>query len=211
MRSHIMIETKQVGNLGTNCYLLCNKDTMETVIIDPGADGNTIRDTMQMYGMTPAGILLTHGHYDHIGALESLKSSYYQIKVYAGSKERKILNNTDANLSSFLGKPYTVEADVYVEDGDQIELAGAHFRCIHTPGHTPGGMCYYAIEDDVLFSGDTLFAGSVGRTDFPGGDGSALIQSLKEKIRVLPDHIKVYPGHGPSSMLEIEFAENPYF
>ena len=211
MRQHIMIETKQVGDLGTNCYLVCNKDTKEAVIIDPGAQGSLICDALEANGMTPVAILLTHGHYDHIGGIDALKRSYAGLKIYVSEKERSLLMTPDSNLSTMFGKPYAVEADEYLKDEEQIALAGVHFRCIHTPGHTPGGMCFYAIEEEALFSGDTLFAGSVGRTDFPGGDGHQLLTSLRERLKPLPEDVKVYPGHGPSTMMMIELAENPYF
>lgn len=210
MRQHMMLITEQVGNMGTNCYLLCNKDTKEAVIIDPGAQGYLIRDVLENNGMRPVAILLTHGHFDHIDGLEALKESFHSVKVYASYEEREILNDPSTNLSTMFGRPCTVLADEYLQDGDRLELAGVHFRCIHTPGHTPGGMCFYAIDDEVLFSGDTLFAGSVGRTDFPGGNGEQLLQSIKERLADIADYVKVYPGHGPSTMMEIEREQNPY-
>jgi glyoxylase-like metal-dependent hydrolase (beta-lactamase superfamily II) len=205
-----MLECKQVGDLGTNCYIVSNKDTMEAIVIDPGAEGHLIRDTMEAHGIRPVAILLTHGHYDHIGGVEALKSSYHSLKTYASYEERATLCNAGDNLSTTFGRPCTVDADVFLEDGERLELAGVHFRCIHTPGHTPGGMCFYAIDDELLFTGDTLFAGSVGRTDFPGGDGNVLLDSIHTKLDDIPDYVKVYPGHGPSTMMEIERAENPF-
>lgn len=210
MRQHIMVECRQVGELGTNCYIITNKDTMRAVVIDPGAEGHVIRDILSAKGMTLDAILLTHGHYDHIGGVDTLKTSFNGVKVYAHEKERSTLTDTNINLSGSFGNPCSVQVDRYVSDMEQEEIAGIHFRFIHTPGHTPGGMCIYAFADEVIFVGDTLFAGSVGRTDFPGGDGNELLTSIRERLADIPDFIKVYPGHGPSTTMEIERAENPY-
>ncbi|MDY2789343.1 MAG: MBL fold metallo-hydrolase [Lachnospiraceae bacterium] len=210
MRQHMMLLTEQVGNLGTNCYLLCNKDTKEAVVIDPGAEGYLIRDVLENNGMRPVAILLTHGHYDHIDGVAALKESFHSLKTYACYEERETLQSAEQNLSETFGRPCTVNADEFLHDGDKLEFAGAHFRCIYTPGHTPGGMSFYAIEDEVLFSGDTLFAGSVGRTDFPGGDAKALLHSIRVKYADIGDYVKVCPGHGPTTTMEIERAENPY-
>ena len=210
MRQHMMLLTEQVGNLGTNCYLLCNKDTKEAVVIDPGAEGYLIRDVLENNGMRPVAILLTHGHYDHIDGVAALKESFHSLKTYACYEERETLQSAEQNLSETFGRPCTVNADEFLHDGDKLEFAGAHFRCIYTPGHTPGGMSFYAIEDEVLFSGDTLFLCSVGRTDFPTGSMGQLHDSIHRKLFVLPDETEVFPGHNEPTSIGYEKQHNPY-
>ncbi|MBQ4232469.1 MAG: MBL fold metallo-hydrolase [Lachnospiraceae bacterium] len=210
MRSHMMLQTEQVGDMAVNCYIFCNKDTKKCIIFDPGAEGNLIRGVIDANGMTPEAILLTHGHFDHIGAIDTLKGFYPNIEVYAGYEERMCLSDIDVNLSGMFGRPCTVNADHYFEDQERFEMIGAHFKCIFTPGHTKGSVCFYAIEDEFLISGDTLFAGSVGRTDFPGGDSKELLTSIRQRLDPIPDYIRVYPGHGPATTMEIERAENPF-
>ncbi|MCR4717364.1 MAG: MBL fold metallo-hydrolase [Lachnospiraceae bacterium] len=210
MRSHMMMRMEQVGDMAENCYIFCNKDTKKCIIFDPGAEGNLIRSRIDADGMTPEAILLTHGHFDHIGAVATLKGFYPNIKVYAGYEERECLSDIDINLSGSFSRPCTVLADEYFNDQQRFEMIGAHFKCIFTPGHTKGSVCFYAIEDEFVISGDTLFAGSVGRTDFPGGDSKEILRSIRERLDPLPDYVKVFPGHGPTTTMEIERAENPF-
>ncbi len=198
-----------VGNIETNCYIVAADNSDCCVVIDPGDNADYIMSEVRKAGYTLSGILLTHGHFDHIAALNDLRSMASP-KVYALSKEKEVLENSTKNVSKMFGIPITEEADIYCEDGDVIEEAGLRFRVISTPGHTIGSVCYYIEEAKTLFSGDTLFEMSVGRSDFPTGSARELVNSIKEKLFVLPDSVKVYPGHGAATDIGFEKANNMF-
>ncbi len=198
-----------VGEVQTNCYFVYNANTSECVIIDPGAQAQALYEYIEEKGLKPVAILLTHGHFDHIGAVTMLRNKY-GIKIYAARAERETLESPDMNLSVQFGASMIMEADEWLEDGQEIELIGEKIRCLLTPGHTEGGMCFYFVGSGMLFSGDTLFEQSVGRTDFPGGSMSQIVQSIRTKLFVLPDHTKVYPGHGMMTSIGSEKMLNPY-
>lgn len=205
----IKIANNIIGMCATNTYYCFNEETKKGFIIDPAGSPERIIAAVEKYDFVPEGILITHGHFDHILAVEDIKAKY-QIQSYAGETEKKVLNDTSMNLTSMVGEPFTMDADVYLKDGEEFELAGYRIRAIETPGHTLGGMCFYIESEDVLFSGDTLFASSVGRTDFPGGSMSQICRSIKEKLFVLPDSTKVYPGHMDTTTIAYEKANNPF-
>ena len=190
----IMIRSVTVSECYTNCYICMNKDTKEGFIVDPGDDELKISVNVSRLEMTPKAILLTHGHFDHIGAVNQLKERY-NIPVIVGAKEEKVLTDSRMNLSSMFGEPVKVNGDKFLEDGENFQVAGFDIQYILTPGHTPGSGCFYIEEEQVLFSGDTLFQASRGRTDFPGGSESDIIKSIKNKLLVLPGETEVYPGH----------------
>ena len=143
------------------------------------------------------------------GAVDEIRNRY-GIKVYAAAAEKETLENPDINLSSQFGGGYTVKADEFLNDGQEIELLGEKVRCLLTPGHTKGGMCYYFTGSGILFSGDTLFQQSVGRTDFPGGSMGEIVRSIREKLFVLPDYVRVYTGHGMMTNIKDEKMLNPF-
>ncbi|NMB09956.1 MAG: MBL fold metallo-hydrolase [Tissierellia bacterium] len=176
-------------------------------IVDPGGDFEKIVQVLEVQNLQPQFILLTHGHGDHIGAVNQLRDKY-NIKVYAHRLEKELLEDTDLNVSKMLGNPVTVEADLFFEDKDIIDFEGEKIEVIHTPGHTMGGVCFYF--NDILVSGDTLFRGSVGRSDLATGNMSQLIDSLNNKLMKLPDETKVLPGHGQISTIVFERENNPY-
>ncbi|MFA6356210.1 MAG: MBL fold metallo-hydrolase [Candidatus Omnitrophota bacterium] len=176
----------QVGPLGANCYILGCARTKEAVIIDPGGDAGAIRRQLERDGLKAKCVINTHGHFDHIGANAELG-----LPVYA--------HKADAVASS---------AATCLKEGDIIKAGDLSLEVIHTPGHSPGGICLKA--GNMLFSGDTLFAGSVGRTDMPGGSGKQLDDSLKKLVAMLADGTEVYPGHGPSTTIGQEKEENPF-
>lgn len=198
-----------IGMVGTNCYLVYNEETKELVIVDPADRSVEMMNRIREKGLIPKAILLTHGHFDHISGIPSILEEY-QIPVYALEEERQILENTGGNLSGMFGRPMTFKDAQYIHDGDVLELAGYQFRVIHTPGHTCGGACYYVESEGVLFSGDTLFCGSIGRTDFPTGSMSQLVRSIKERLLGLPGDTMVYPGHESVTTIGNEMGYNPF-
>ncbi|MCD5390691.1 MBL fold metallo-hydrolase [candidate division NPL-UPA2 bacterium] len=205
----MFIKSMVVGPLEANCYLVTDEETKEAIIIDPGAEGEKIRRLIEKGGLVPAYIVNTHGHIDHIGANGYLKEKLKDIKISIHPADAQMLINPLQNLASFAGEVnHSPQADLMLEDGYEINLGKLSLKVIHTPGHTPGGICL-AIEGKV-FTGDTLFAGSVGRTDLPGGSMDSLCRSIREKLLTLPDETIVYPGHGPLSTIGRERENNPF-
>ena len=198
-----------VGSVSTNCYLLKNKETGEMLIIDPGDNAGKIEQKILEMQGKPIAILLTHGHFDHILAAEEIRKKY-DVPIYADQKEEKTLQDARINLTAYQGNGYTLKADVYLTDLQVEELAGFSVQMIETPGHTVGSCCYYLKDEDVLFSGDTVFCGSVGRTDFPGSSSAAIVNSLHRLLDALPDETEVYPGHDVSTTIGYEKRYNPF-
>ena len=206
----IEIKSMTLGMVATNCYLIINKETKEALLIDPADNALRIRNVIEENVCTLKAILLTHGHFDHIMALNELKKRY-NVPVYAHEEEEDVLKQSSLNMSGMIGQIYTTQADIYVKDGEHLKLAGLDIIVLHTPGHTKGGVCYYLPEEKVLMSGDTLFHCSIGRTDFPTGSMSQLVRSVKEQLFVLPDDVQVYPGHDSVTSIGYEKQYNPFF
>lgn len=206
---NLKVEQYVVGPVQTNCYFAVNSVTKEILIIDPGASAKQLAQRIRGNGYRPAAILLTHGHFDHATGAEELAKEF-GIKIYAHEAERETLESVELNASWMMGQNLVFHGDVYVKDEQEIDLAGFHIRVLHTPGHTVGGCCYYFPYEDVLFSGDTLFCMSVGRTDFAKGSMVSLIRSIKDKLMILPDCTTVYPGHNDVTTIENERMYNPY-
>ena len=199
-----------LGMVATNCYLIINKENKEALLVDPADNALRISNVIEENSCTLKAILLTHGHFDHIMALNDLKKRY-NVPVYAHEEEEDVLKQSSLNLSGSIGQIYTTQADVYVKDGEHLKLAGLDVIVLYTPGHTKGGVCYYFPEEKVLMSGDTLFHCSIGRTDFPTGSMSQLVRSVKEQLFVLPDDVQVYPGHDSVTSIGYEKQYNPFF
>ncbi len=190
----IQIKKLIVGPVRTNCYIVYVKGNTEAVVVDPGDDAFHIENILMEKKLNLTGILLTHGHCDHIGAVQTLKN-HYGATIYAYRDEKEVLTS-DYNLSrAIMGERISVQADQYLTDGFILKIAGMKFKLIHTPGHTVGSCCYLMEDEKILFSGDTLFYHSHGRTDFPTGSQSAIIRSIVDKLMVLDDEVLVCPGH----------------
>ena len=203
------LERFVLGHIGTNCYLLENEERKEVVIVDPATCPDEIIGHVKRKGLTPKAILLTHGHYDHVMGIDRWVAEF-GIPVYLHEEEKEVLELPKYNLSRVFGYDYSYKNVEGLNDGQEIELAGITIRVIHTPGHTKGGCCYYIADAGILLSGDTLFAQSVGRNDFPTGSMSMLVRSIKEKLFLLPDDTVVYPGHGEETSIGEEKQKNPF-
>ncbi|HKK21222.1 MAG TPA: MBL fold metallo-hydrolase [candidate division Zixibacteria bacterium] len=204
------VETVVVGALQVNCYICWHPDSRNSVIIDPGSDEKKIAAELSRLNLTPRAILLTHAHADHIGAVNPLRERY-QIPVLAGDGEQKLLSNPNANMSTFLDAPIVVEPPIrWLEDEELVVIEELTFKVLATPGHSPGGVCFLDETSGIAFVGDTLFYGSIGRTDFPGCSHETLIDSINQKLLKLPDNIVCYPGHGPRTTIGAERVNNPF-
>ena len=213
--SKMKINHYVVGMVQTNCYIVINDENKECFIVDPGAAGIQLAEIIKQDNLKPVAILLTHGHFDHAGGAADLAKEF-DIKIYAHEAEEDTLHDPQKNVSWMVGAKESYGADVFLKDEEIITLAGFEIKVLHTPGHTEGGCCYYISEEDVVFTGDTLFAQSVGRTDFPGGSMSQIVRSIREKLMTLnkagnlETDIMVYPGHNDPTTIETERMENPY-
>ncbi len=201
----MILEKLTVGFFGTNCYLVGCARTREALVLDPGAEGSRIAEKIEELDLRIKAVVNTHGHIDHILANSRIKSL---------SRAPLMLHREDLNLYSkpgfllsFLTRKLPAPEE-HLEEGDSITAGELQFKVIHTPGHTPGGVCLY--REGHLFTGDTLFAGGVGRTDMRGGSMKQLLQSIKDKLLPLPESTTIYPGHGPSSTLGEEIRNNPF-
>lgn len=197
--------TIPLGSLGTNCHILAF-DNKTAVLVDIGAEDDRLYDIIEKNHFTVKAILLTHGHYDHIAGVERARKTF-DVPVYLHEADVPMILDNDKNLATWLAdtplSPITKWQSV--KEGDEIKIDGVPITVLHTPGHTPGSVCY-AVEH-ILFTGDTLFHLSRGRTDFPGGSDAQLLQSLR-RLKNLNDNYSIYPGHNENSTLEIEKAKN---
>lgn len=208
-----------LGVCSTNTYFVYREGAGECIVIDPADYGRQIFANLRKNGLRTVGILLTHGHFDHIWGVEGLRAAANEVaenhglaavQVFACEAERALLSSARQNVSEDAGRACTVDADVYVKDGEELELAGIRFRLIATPGHTEGGCCFYFEEAGFCVCGDTIFQESVGRTDLPTGSMGTLVRSIREKLFALPEETRLYPGHGDSTTVGHEKKFNPF-
>jgi hydroxyacylglutathione hydrolase len=203
----LAVDQLSLGQIGTNCYLVrADRDATEAVVIDPGADAAEIRLSLARSGATCAAILVTHSHYDHIGALADLAEGT-GAPVWLPEGELDVFRRPNDFFPGIAIRAFTGDATL-LTGGETLEAARIEFQVRHVPGHSPGHLSYYA--DRCLFSGDVLFAGSVGRTDLPFGDWEALLDSIRSLAEAYPPETVVYSGHGPPTTLADELARNPF-
>ena len=203
------VEKFVTGIISTNCYLVINEDTKQAVVIDPAACPSYLMSHIKSEGLKIEAILLTHGHFDHIMGIDGFLSEF-DVPVYVHEEDADAMEDPVLNQSSTYTSGYTFGKARYLRDRQTLELAGYTFQVIHTPGHTKGGCCYYVASENVLFSGDTLFQNSVGRTDFVNSSTSDLVHSVREKLFLLLDDTMVYPGHMGETKIGHEKKYNPY-
>lgn len=205
----MMFRSLEVGYMGVNCYLVWCEETRRGAVIDPGADADRILRLIREEEIMVEYIINTHGHIDHIGANEQVQEAT-GARIAIHELDAPMLTDAGLNLSSLMGaKLVGPPADILLKDGDRIKIGKTvELEVMHTPGHTRGGICLNG--GGVIFTGDTLFAGSVGRSDFPGGSHTDLVQAIREKLLSFPDDTSVYPGHGPYSTIGYEREHNPF-
>lgn len=197
------------GQMMQNAYFAIENETKNTIIVDPGAEPERLNRVIEQNNLKPKYIVLTHGHFDHIGACIELKEKY-NIPIVIGEGEELLVEHPENNFSDRMGERISFKADISLKDGEVFKFGeNLGFKAIQTKGHTPGGICLYFEKEQVLFSGDTLFRGTVGRTDFPYGNSEELIASIG-KLKLLPDETVVYCGHGDKTTIGTEKAKNPY-
>ena len=196
----MIVKTYPLGSLQTNCYLVIDENTNKAAVIDPGAEASYLIKEIEALGIKIEVILLTHCHFDHNG--EELKDKY-KVDVYLNKADEEYMEMDSSGIFGKLPNIYK-----YINEGDEIKVGKLTFKAIFTPGHTKGGTCY--LVEDKVFTGDTLFNGSIGRTDFLGGSYNELIESIETKLMVLDNDVEVYPGHGPKSTIIFERMRNPF-
>ncbi len=200
-----------LGPFQTNTYIAWDEETMNAVVIDPSFTPEHIEEAIRKLGVSVKKILVTHAHVDHIAGLSFLREKYPDAKVYMNENDLPYLKSAMLNLSDMLGEGIFCDSpDCLAREGDEISLDSMCFEVLETPGHTPGGVSFYEKETGIVFTGDTLFEGSVGRTDFPGGSMATLVESIREKLFTLPEETHVLSGHGEPTTVGREKKMNPF-
>ena len=205
----VILKNLVVGPLASNCYIVGSESNKEGMIIDPGAEAEVILGNVKDLELDIKSIVLTHGHIDHIGALKEVKEATgAEVAIHAD--EAQALQENSVSTLLGISYPAPLPPDRLLQDGDSIDISNLHFLVLHTPGHSPGGICLLEQGHKVVFSGDTLFNFGIGRTDLPGGSYSQLMNSIHTKLMTLLDNTTVYPGHGPDTTIGAERSGNPF-
>ncbi|WP_342598387.1 MBL fold metallo-hydrolase [Psychrobacillus sp. FSL H8-0483] len=205
------IRTYPLGFIQTNCYIVSNAEK-QCLIFDPGGEGEKLISELHRLKLKPLAILLTHAHFDHIGAVDEVRDAY-TIPVYIHTAEKKWLLDPSKNGSAKYAEIPSIsgkEADIILNNESELQIGNFHFQLLHTPGHSPGSLTFYFEEDGFAVVGDTLFQNSIGRTDLPGGNEEQLMKAIHTKLLTLPETTIIYPGHGPASTIEDEMEKNPF-
>ena len=207
----MMIKKFTLSQTKTNSYVLGSSDRRSCVVIDVGSEPGPLLDFLCREDLKIEAVVLTHGHYDHFGGLKQLLKGHSQAKLIIGRDAQKVCRNPLRNFSAFFALPTsTPKADRLVVQGDRIEIDGLSLEVLDLPGHSPGSIGLYEDSDKSVYCGDTLFAGSIGRTDFPGASHELLLESIRNRLMSLGDDTKVWPGHGQESTIGVERRTNPY-
>ncbi len=208
----MIIKQLAVGAYETNCYILtADENAKKCVLVDLGLEAGPAIEFLKEQSLNPEVVIFTHGHADHIMGITDLRAQFPEVKTAVHTDDAEMMTNPAKNLSITVGIEYKDRtADIELTDGDKINYAGIELEVIHTPGHTPGGISLYSSADKVVFTGDALFAGSIGRTDFPGGHFDTLINSIRTKLLTLPGDTVIMPGHGPKSTISEEMSYNQF-
>lgn len=199
-----------LGPVQTTCYVVSSQG--RAVIVDPAANATKIIQYLGTKKLIPEAILLTHGHFDHIGAVNELAAKY-RLPIYAHKSEKEYFDQPEVNLSTMMYQPFVLSEDLdyhWLADGATLTCLDTQVKIFHVPGHTSGSLCYYFVKDRMVFTGDTLFKQSIGRTDFIYGNHQQLVTGIRQKLLTLPDDTLVYPGHGDCTTVADEKRNNPF-
>ena len=211
MISAVNIETFCLGAWQTNCYVVSVRGCERCWIVDAGFEADEMIDAIRRRGLTPNRLILTHGHLDHIAGVEAMRRVWRDLPIAIHETEADFLTDPELNLSVMIGESIVAPpASEFLSHGQTLTLGDVTFEIRHTPGHSPGGIAVYQPQSKVAIVGDTLFAGSIGRYDFPTSDGPTLFKSIREQLLTMPDDTRILPGHGPATTIADEQRHNPY-
>ncbi|HZQ09785.1 MAG TPA: MBL fold metallo-hydrolase [Anaerolineae bacterium] len=206
----MILQMMQVGPLGVNCYIVGDEDTREVVVIDPGGNARQIAQVLENLRAKVRGIILTHAHFDHVMGVEALKRAT-GAPLFVGANEKPVFESVESQGKTFgIAVPPLPDPEHWLNDGDTVEVGKLKFHVLEIPGHSPGSIALYDANDGVVFVGDVLMRGTIGRSDFPGGSLEELLRSIREKLYTLPEGTKVYSGHGPMTTISEEKRTNPF-